>query len=66
MSRVTTLRGGKLEVVKTTVDTRNYTVQDLVDKKDSIEAHISYAQAELSRLNTELTVVNADLFKVRG
>jgi hypothetical protein len=66
MSRVTTVRGGKLEVVKTVEDTRSYTAQDLVDQKDRLEAHISHAQAEISRLNTELTVVNADLFKLRG
>jgi hypothetical protein len=66
MSRVTTVRDGKLEVVKTTEDTRSYTVQDLVDQKERLEAHKESAQAEIDRLNTDITVINADLFKLRG
>jgi len=66
MSRVTTVRGDNIEVVKTTVDTRNYTVQDLAEEKERLEYNKASAQAEIDRINTEITVINADLFKLRG
>jgi hypothetical protein len=66
MSRVTKVRGGKLEVVRTVEDTTEYTVQDLVDLRDRIEGHIRNANDEASRLAVDLAVVNADLFKLRG
>jgi predicted nuclease with TOPRIM domain len=66
MSRVTTVRGGKLEVVKTTVDTQSYTVEHLLSEKERLEARIERTQEEISRLNTDITVINADLFKLRG
>jgi hypothetical protein len=66
MSRVTTVRNGKLEVVKTSVDTQSYTVEHFLSEKERLEARIERAQADISRLNADITVINADLFKLRG